>query len=233
MPKAANKELSDGATFLGRAMALHDLVTNLGDTSKSAPMTKTLEQVRKDLATFADRAQGNIPGFPQATFEVPNPNYTKEQIDQMQDAAWFQSGAAQAEMVLVQMWSRLSSAQIKAEVQKVRADVLGDATGTHLDQVVTDLAVLQKDFKAATAQISALLAIRAADGSELDPKSCAGALRVYVGPLFEQINDLTSSLDAFLDPSAVYQLNRDLAVVSRGHELLGKDGSSGTCLEAR
>jgi hypothetical protein len=232
VPKAVNKELSDGETFLERAMSLRDLITSLGDTSSASPMKTILQQVRKDISTYSQIAQGRFAGADAgsgADSGAQEPPFTRQQ---MQDAAWMQSGATQADMLIQQLAHRLSNAPITTDAQKVHADILGDSTGPHLDQVVSDLQTLLKDIQAAVAQINQLLAVRASDGSVPGPKSCAGALRVYVGPLFEQINDATSSVNAFLNPAALDQLNRDLAMVSRGHDLVGTGGNSGTCLKS-
>jgi hypothetical protein len=235
VPKAVNKELTDGETFLERVMSLHDLITSLGDTSSSAPMNTILQQVRKDLSTYSEIAQGRVPGAEAGSgggSGAQEPRFTREQLEQMQDAAWMQSGATQADMLIQQLANRLSNAPITTDAQKIHADILGDSTGPHLDQLVSDLQTFLKDIQAAVAQINRLLAIREADGSVPGPKSCAGALWVYVGPLFEQISDATSSANAFLNPSAIDQLNRDLAMVSRGHDLVGTGGTSGTCLKS-
>ena len=46
----------------------------------------------------------------------------------------------------------------------------------------------------------------------------------------KEIDDARNRVTPLLDPSAIAPLETDLTRLSQGHELVGKDGTSGTCL---
>jgi hypothetical protein len=227
MPKTGTKELSDAEDFLGRAMSLHDLITRLGDTSSSSPLVTIEHRVREDMSKYGRRAQGNAGDGTSAGGQG-----TRLTNEQMQDAAWMQSGATQADMIIRQFSFALSRAPITTDAQKVSTDITGDRGGLHLDQVIGDLQALLHDIEVATAQINQLITLRESDGSALTPKSAAGALLVYVGPLMNELNDARNRVNALLDPSVLSQLNTELTLFSQKHDLVGKDGNGGTCLGA-
>jgi hypothetical protein len=61
------------------------------------------------------------------------------------------------------------------------------------------------------------------------PKDGGAPLTLASGQVLEAIKHATSSVDAFLDPSVISRLENDLTLLSRGHDLVGKD-NPGTCL---
>jgi hypothetical protein len=233
MPKVATKELSDTEDFLGRAMSLHDLITRLGDSSSSSQLATIQQRVREDLSKYAHIASGRGADGDAGTGDIAQRGpLTSAQMKERQDAAWMQSGAAQAQVIIRQFAIALSKSPITTDAQKVYADVPGDGAGLHLDKIVSDLQTFLHDIDVVVAPIDKLITLRDADGSPLTPKSGAGALLLYLGPVIEAIHDATSRVSAFLDPSASSRLENDLTVLSQGHDVVGKDGNGGTCLGA-
>jgi hypothetical protein len=232
VPKGATKELADGEDFLARAMSLHDLVTRLGDKSSAGEIPTILQQVQADMSMYSQIAQGNIPSGADdgGASAVPGAQATSAQMNTMQDAAWMQSGATQADMVIRQLLFHFSAAPITADAQKVYADITDDRAGLHLDTVISDIQALLEHIEVALAQANQLVSCRMPDGSVPDLKSAAGALIRYVGPLVTDMNDARSRVKAVLDPSAIPQLTSDLTLLAHGHDLLGKDGNPGMCL---
>jgi hypothetical protein len=222
------KELSDAEDFLGRAMSLHDLVTRLGDSSSSSPLMTIQQRVREDMSTYGRIKQGQGADGTSVVGQGAPP--TNAQMQQMQDAAWMQSGATQADVIIRQFSFALSKSPITTDAQAVYTDIAGDAAGLHLDKVVSDLQTFLQDIEVVAAPVYNLITLRESDGSPLTPKSGAGALLLYLGPVMKEINDATSSVKAFLDPGGIPRLKSELTMVSQGHDLFGKDGNSGTCL---
>jgi hypothetical protein len=222
--KPVTKELSHADDFLERAMSLHNLITSLGDSSSSSQMMTIQQQVRADLSTYSQIASGRVPS---------SANDTRTQVQQMQDAAWMQSGATQAYVIIRQFSSALSTVPITTDAQTVYTDIAGDNTGLHLDKVISDLQTFLKDIDVVVAPNNELVGYREPDGSAPGPKTGAGALMRYLGPVLAAINEATSSVNAFLDPSAIPQLQNELTVLSQAHDLVGKDGNAGTCLGSR
>jgi hypothetical protein len=223
MPKAATKELSDAEDFLERASSLHNLIASLADTSSSSPFTTILQQVREDLSTYSRLANGQ--GIPPGADAPPTP-------DQRQAAAWMQSGATQAFVIIRQFRGGLSTSPIATDARKVYIDVTGDGTGLHPDTVISDLQTFLHDLEVVLAPIDSLVGVRMPDGGAPGPETGAGATKRYLDPVLEAIHDAMSSIDAFLDPSAISQLRNDLTMLSRGLDVVGKDGNPGTCLES-
>jgi hypothetical protein len=222
VPKAPTKEQSDAEDFLGRAMSLDDLVTSLGDSSSSSRLATIEQRVREDMTTYGHLAQGrgtNNQGAPLTNAE-------------MQDAAWMQSGATQADMLIRQFAHALSKSPITTDAQAIQTDITGDSAGLHLDKVVDDLQTFLHDIEVVVAPINQLITLREPDGSALTPKSGAGALLLYLGPVMKEVNDATDHVNASLDPSAISRLKNELTMVSQAHDLVGKDGKPGICLES-
>jgi hypothetical protein len=228
MPRARTKELSDAEDFLGRALSLHQLIIRLGDSSRSSPLTTIQQRVREDMTTYGRLKQGgDADGTSGVAQAAP---LTSAQMQQMQDAAWMQSGATQADWSIRGFSHALSASPLTTDAQKVYVDITGDSAGLHLDQLISDLQTFLQDIEVAVAPVNELITLRESDGSPLTPKSGAGALLLYLGPVMKEIDDARSSVTALLDPSAISQLRTDLTVLSQGHDLIGKDGNSGTCL---
>ena len=236
MPTAVTKEQSDAEDFLGRAMRLHKLIISLGDSSSSSPIKTILQQVREDLSTYSQIAQGRVPSGADAgggTRSVAEgAPLTTAQMQRMQDAAWMQSGATQADMIIRQFLNSLSTSPITTDARNVYTDVTGDSAGLHLDKVISDLQMFLKDIEVIVAPINTLVGYREADGGVPGPDTGAGAVMRYLGPILKNINDAMSSVNAFLEPSAISPLKNDLTMLSQGHDLVGKDGNPGTCLES-
>ena len=205
--------------FLSRAMSLDNLITRLGDTSSSSPIPAILEQVHEDLVMYSQISRGNVPPGASAAgvtgVVAPGSPLTNEQ---MQDAAWMQSGATQAEVIIRQFLFALSKSPITTDAQKIYADITGDSTGIHLDEVTGDLQTFLHDIEVVAAPINNLVDLREPDGSLPPPRSGAGALIRYLGPTIRTVNDATSRVNAFLDPSAISQLNNELTVLSQGRD---------------
>jgi hypothetical protein len=221
MPKGATKEQSHAGEFLVRAMSLHDLVTRLADTSSSAQMKTTEQQVQEDLLSYARRAQGEVP-----------PDAAPATDAQMQHAAWLQSGAAQAQWLIRAFAEGISNAPITTDTQKVQADIRGDGAGVQLDTVIGDLQTFLKDLDVVLAPVKNLIAVRMPNGSAPDLTTGAGALAHYLGPVAATLHGAMSGVRAFLDPSAIPQLQSELTGLSRALDLVGKDGNPGVCLES-
>ncbi len=222
MPKAGTKEQSDAEDFLGRAMSLRDLITRLGDSSSSSRLMTIQQRVREDMSTYGRLASGR--GADGTSQGAPLTN------QQMQDAAWMQSGATQADEIIRQFSFALSKAPITTDAETVYADITGDRADLHLDQVTGDLQTFLQDIEVVAAPVNKLITLRESDGSPLTPKSGAGALLLYLGPVMKEIGDATSRVTALLGPAAIPQLKTDLTLVSQAHDLVGKDGNSGRCL---
>jgi hypothetical protein len=221
LPKASTKELSDAEDFLGRAMSLDDLVTRLGDSSSSSRLATIQERVREDMTTYGHLAQGR--GTDSQGAPLTNA--------QMQDAAWMQSGATQADVLIRQFAHALSKSPITTDAQTLQIDITGDSAGLRFDKVVDDLQTFLHDIEVVVEPVNKLITLREDDGSALTPKSGAGALLVYLGPVMKEINDATDHVKASLDPSAIFQLKNELTMISQGHDLIGKDGNAaGTCM---
>jgi hypothetical protein len=237
MPKPVTKELSDAENFLERAMSLQHMITRLGDTSNSAPIMLVLQQVREDLTMYSQIASGRaLPSAdggatPVAAGTQPT-QPTKEERDQMQDAAWMQSGATQANVFIRQFLNGLSTSPITTDAQAVYADILGDSTGLHADKLISDLETFLRDIEVVAGPASKLAGYREPDGGAARPRSAAGALARYLGPVLDDIKDARSSLSSSLSPGAITQLKAELTTFSQSHDLLGKDGNSGMCLDA-
>ncbi len=223
---ARTKELSDAEDFLGRAMRLHDLITRLGDSSSSSPLRTIQQRVREDIATYGRLEQGLAADGTSVVAQGARP--TSAQMQEMQDAAWMQSGATQAEWSVGQFSHALSGPPITTDAQKVHADITGDGTGLHPEQVISDLQTFLQDIEVVVAPVNKLITLRESDGSALTPKSGAGALLVYLGPVMKEINDARSSVTALLDASGSSQLQTDLTRASRGQDRVGEDGGAGT-----
>ena len=233
VPKAVSKEQADAEAFLERAMSLHDLITSLGDASSASPIKTILQQVQEDLSTYSQIAHGRVQPDADAggdTSSVAQGKARRTPEEQMQDAAWMQSGAAQARMIIRQFANRLSTSPITTDAQNVHADITGDSTGIHLDKVIGDLQTFLKDIEVIVAPINTLVGYREADGGVPGPETGAGAVMRYLGPVLKNVNDAMSSINALLEPSAISRLKNDLAMLSQGHDLVGKDGNAGTCL---
>jgi len=222
VPKALTKEQSDAEDFLGQAMSLGDLVTRLGDSSSLSRLATIQQRVRDDMTTYSQRAQGR----------GADPQGAPLTNAQMQDAAWMQSGATQADMLIRQFAHALSKSPITTDAQAIQTDITGDGAGLHLDKVVDDLQTFLHDIEVVVAPINKLITLREPDGSALTPKSGAGALLLYLGPVMKEVNDATDHVKASLNPSAISQLKNELTVVSQAHDLVGKDGKPGICLES-
>jgi len=220
VPKPVSKELSEGEDFLGRVMSLDDLVLRLGDTSNSSRLAMVQQRVKDDLWTYSHIAQG------QGTDAQGQPLTNT----QMQDAAWMQSGATQAQVLIHGFAHALSNAPISLDAQKVRSDIAGDGTGLNPGQVIDDVQTFLKDLEVAAAPVNRLITLRESDGGPLTPKSGAGALLLYLGPVMKELNPAMDRVSAFLDPISTPRLNGELTTVSREQALVGKDGSDGTCL---
>jgi hypothetical protein len=228
MPKAETRELSDAEDFLGRAMSLRDLVTRLGDSSSSSRLGTIQRRVRDDMSMYGRIASGRgADGKGGVGQEAPLTN------EQMQDAAWMQSGATQADALVRQFSVALSRAPITTDAEKVHTDITGDGIALHLDRVISDLQTFLQDIEVAVAPVNKLITLRESDGGPLTPKSGAGALLLYLGPVMKEIDDARSGVTPLLDPSVVPRLETDLTRLSEGLELVGKDGNSGTCLSPR
>jgi len=231
MPKAGTKELSDAEHFLERAMSLRDLITGLGDSSSSSPIMTILQQVQEDLSTYGQIASGRGAGGTSSVAQ--GAPLTSAQMKQLQDAAWLQSGATQADGSIRQFLSGLSTSPITTNAQAVYTDITGDGAGLHLDKVISDLQAFLKGIEAVVAPLNTLVGYREADGGAPGPETGAGALARYLGPVLTELNDAMRSVNTFLAPSAVSQLKNDLTMLSQGHDLVGKDGNPGTCLRSR
>jgi hypothetical protein len=221
---AGTKELADAEDFLGRAMSLYYLITRLGEESGASPLTALQKRARDDVAKYGRIAQGR--GGADGNGVGQGVSLTNAQ---KQDAAWMQSGATQADWS-IQQFAQALSGPIKTDAPKIYADIAGDSEGLHFDRLIGDLQTFLRDIEAAVAPVNTLITLREPDGSPLTPKSGAGALLVYIGPLIEEIHDATSRVTALLDPSAISLLGADLTLLSQGHDLVGKNGNSGTCL---
>jgi hypothetical protein len=222
-PAPARPCRSNGADdFLDRAMSLNDLITRLGDSSSSSPIMTILQQVREDMTKYGEMKQGRIPGGADGaggtSFLAQGAPPTREQIQQMQDAAWMQSGATQADWIIRQFLHGLSTAPVTTDGQQVYADIAGDSAGPHLDKVIDDLQTYLKDIEVVVAPVHKLVDYRDPDGGVPGPKSAAGALILYVGPVLKTVDDAVSSVNAFLDPSAIPQLKNDLTGLAQGHD---------------
>ena len=224
MPQTVTKDQLAAEDFLERALRLHGLVTSLGDTSSSAEIPTILQQVHNDLVTYSHTAQGNPPDAGDGVAQAPLTSA------QMQDAAWYGSGATQADMIIRQFSYRLSHAPIKTDAQTLYVDITGDSAGLHLNKVVSDLQALLKELDAAVAQMNMLVGLHESDGGALTLKSCAGALLHYMGPTLETLNGARASVAEAIDPASVDPLNRQLTALTQGHALVGKDGNAGACL---
>ena len=222
VPKALTKEHSDAGNFLGRAMSLDDLVISLGDSSSLSRLATIRQRVREDMTTYGHLAQGR----------GTDPQGAPLTNAQMQDAAWMQSGATQADMLIRQFAHALSKSPITTDAQAIQTDITGDGAGLHLDKVVDDLQTFLHDIEVVVAPINKLITLREPDGSALTPKSGAGALLLYLGPVMKEVNDATDHVNASLDPSAISRLQNELTMVSQAHDLVGRDGKPGVCLES-
>jgi hypothetical protein len=229
MPKAGTRELADAEDFLGRAMSLQYLITRLGDSSSSSPLATIQQRVREDMSTYGHLKQGRGADGTSVGQGAP---LTSAQMQEMQDAAWMQSGATQADLIIRRFSFALSKAPITTDAQKVYTDINGDSTGLHLDQVTRDLQTFLQDIEVVVAPVNKLITLRESDGGPLTPKSGAGGPLLYLGPVMKEIDDARSGVTPFLDPSAISQIESDLTRLSQGHDLVGKDGNSGTCLGA-
>jgi hypothetical protein len=172
--------------FLERAMSLRDLVTSLGDSSSSAQIPTILRQVEADLSTYSQIAAGRDPS-------------SADQIQQMQDAAWMQSGATQAYVIIRQFSAALSASPITTDAQKISADI----TGGHHDEVIRDLRGFLHDINVVVAPINELVGYRSPDGGAPGPETGAGAVMRYLGPVLATINKAKSGVSAFLDPATI------------------------------
>jgi hypothetical protein len=141
-----------------------------------------------------------------------------------------QSGAAQAQMIILQFSNRLSSSPITTDAQNVSADILGDRAGPHLDKVISDLQTFLQDVAVVLAPINELVSYGGPDGGAPDLKSAAGATKRYLGPVLKNVKDAVTRVESFLDPFTMAQLKSELTRFSRARDLLGKDGNLGTCL---
>jgi hypothetical protein len=220
VPKALTNAQSDAEDFLGRAMSLDDLVTSLGDSSSLSRLATIQQRVREDMTTYSNLAHGT---------DSQGASLTNAQ---MQDAAWMHSGATQADMLIRRFAHALSTSPITTGAQAIQTDITGDGADLHLDKVVDDLQTFLHDIEVVVAPINELITLREPDGSALTPKSAAGALLVYLGPLMKEVNDATDHVKGSLAPSAISQLKNELTRVSQAHDLIGKDGKPGICLES-
>jgi len=232
--KAMTKELSNAQEFLARAMALHDLITSRGDTSRSSPMQTIQQQVQGDLVMYGQIANGRVSAGAGnaggASAVAPGTPPTRDQMQQMQDAAWMQSGVTQAQVFVRQVASGLSSAPITTDVQKVYADIAGDGTGLQPDTVISDVQTFLEHIEAVVGPSNKLAGYRDADGSVPAPSTAAGALSRYLDPVLKSIHDATSAVQAFLDPSAIAQLKNNLTMLSQMRDGVGNGGNSGPCV---
>ena len=224
LPKAVTNELADAEDFLARAMRLDDLITRLGDSSSSSELTAIRKRVREDVSAYGRATQERgADGGSAVAQGVP---LTSAQVQEMQDAAWMPCGATQADWSIQPFAQALSAAPVTTDAQKVHADI----TGLDVDHVISDLQTFLQDIEVAVAPVDSLISLREADGSPLTPKSGAGALLLYLGPVMKEIEDARSRVAALLGPSAISQRRTGLRSLSRAHDRLGKDGKSGTCL---
>lgn len=225
-PRPGTRELADAEDFLARAMSLHDLVTRLGDPSSSSPLATIQQRVREDLTKYGRIAQGQGP-------DGSDGQGARLTDEQMQDASWMQSGATQADVLIRQFAFALAKSPLTTDAQTLHADIAGDSAGLHLDKVASDLQAFLQDIEVVAAPVNDLITLRESDGGPLTPKSGAGALLVYLGPVMKELNDATDRARASLDPAASSQLEAELTLVSKGHDLVGREGIVGTCLGAR
>jgi hypothetical protein len=214
MPKPATRELTDAEDFLERVISLDNLVTALADSSSASRMQTIVRQAREQTSEYGRLAQGGL---------APGAN-TPPTNEEMQHAAWLQSGSTQAEMLVMQLARGLSSSPVTTDAQKVYADITVGGTGLHLDKVVSDLQTFLRDIEVVIDPSKKLSALSS------DLTTAAGATRRYLGPVLEPLEDAMSQVRAPLDPAKLSQLENDLAVLSRGVDLVGKDGKPGTCL---
>ncbi len=99
--------------------------------------------------------------------------------EQMQDAAWMQSGATQAVAIVQGSRSLFRRSPVTTDAQAVSADITGDNEGLHLEKVTGDLQTFLKDIEDAVAQVNQLINLREPDGSALTPRElCRGAGRL-------------------------------------------------------
>jgi hypothetical protein len=220
MPKAASKELSDAEDLLQRAVTLANLVTRLADPSSASGMQTIVRQVHEDDLEYGRLKQGGV---------APGAN-APPTSEEMQHAAWLQSGTTQAEELVVQLAHGLSTAPVTTDAQKVYADITFD--DRRLDRLVGDLQTFLHDIELVLDPSKKLIAVRMPDGSEPDLTTGAGATRRYLGPMLETLDGAMSQVRASIDPAAPSQLENDLAVLSQGLDRVGKDGNAGTCLES-
>ncbi len=220
MPKPTTPELSDAEDFLEQAMSLDKLVTSLADSSRSSAMQWILRQARDDTSEYGRLAQGGL---------APGANAPATD-EEMQHAAWLQSGSTQAEQFVQRITYGLSTPPVTTDAQKVYADITGE--GRHLDEIVGDLQTFLRDIEVVLDPSKKLIAVRMDDGSLPDLTTGAGATRRYLGPILETLDDAMSPVRAPLDPSTLSRFENDLTVLSQGLDLVGKDGKPGTCLES-
>jgi hypothetical protein len=228
MPKPETRELADAEDFLGRAMGLYDLSARLRDPQSSSGLRTIQGRAHADMLTYGSIASGR--GGDGTNVDGQGTPLTTAQTQQMhQDAAWMQSGAVQAEMFIGQFAFAVSRPPLTTDARAVYSDLMGDGTGLHGEQIVRDLQTFLRDIEVAAAPVNKLITLREADGGPLTPKSCAGALLLYLGPVMKEIESARSRVEERLDPAAIPLLETGLTKVSQGHDLVGGDG---TCLGA-
>ena len=192
------------------------------------------QQVQGDLVMYGQMKNGRVPAGAGnaggASAVAPGTPPTREQIQQMQDAAWMQSGVTQAQVFVRQVASGLSSAPITTDLQKVYADIAGDGTGLQPDTVISDVQTFLEHIEAVVGPSNKLAGYRYPDGGVPAPRTAAGALSRYLDPVLKSIHDATSAVQAFLDPSAIAQLKNNLTMLSQMRDGVGNDGNSGPCV---
>ena len=230
MPKAVTKELSNAEAFLEEAIGLYNLISNLASSStddsggQASIITSILNQVAQDLQTYSTLAQG---GVPQGGTIAGGTSYAEGAPmtnAQMQAAAWLQSAATQAQLLLQQYQAALvtiagDAVWVFKDITALDFDYLFSPTNPDNPNAKKgDLLDFIDAINGFLQEVESL--VSGLTGSP-SPQSAAGAIMSYFGPILKPIQDAMSKINGFLYgvSGALSQLETDLAILSQGLDL--------------
>ena len=224
MPKSVTQDISKAEEFLEKAVQIYGLLAHfIGDDSGSAgQISQILDQVTSDINAYAQLAQGIVPqGTTGATPGLSSNPGAPLTNAQMQEAAWMQSAATQAQYLIQGYFD-----QLKTIYEDGKA-VYGDITALNFENLVSldGSGDLQKFLTALDGLVKSVKGL--ADGIDgtsknAGPESAFGTVISYFGPVanaidgaLKEVSDVLGNVDGVLQ-----QIITDLALLAQGIDMV-------------